>query len=248
MVSGLNHYSLFCVSENKFVDTFCKDIPTNCPVDSTHIILPDTILEKLDFDVGIPIRQEYVKTGGNYRAESRSIVTEPNTTTTVEFNWPMAINVAMVKFITSSNMDGDIINSMIAPDSIIGVITQNVQIGDTIMSVYPTVLQYLFIGYYVKLDDGANVNDLGMILSIDSDNLKITFEKGTVNNFEAGSMVRMTICNILDFEIGPAGYYEFGSSHLCASYIPTGTIVKMTYKNNSNIDSKNLRLYYEYNY
>lgn len=247
MTTGIKHYSLFCITENKFVDIFSNDQPTSCPIDDTHQILSNTIIEKLDFDVGIPIRQEYVKTGGNYRAESRKIITQPNSISIAEFTWPMPINVAMVKFISSENMDGDIINSIIAPDSVIGVITQNTQIGDTTISVYPTVLQYLYIGYYVKLNDGIHENDMGMVLGIDEKNLTIKCEKSAQNAFSAGTEVLMTIYNIVNFEIGPAGYYEFGSSHLTASYIPTGTKVRMSYMNNSS-EVKKLRVYYEYNY
>ena len=105
------------------------------------------------------------------------------------------------------------------------------------LSVTSTVTANTFIGYYIKLFNGVNNDDVGRVLGVDIENSKIYVETAPTNTFNAGTTyVRQTVYFMKDWDLGSAGSYSIGESKIGGSYIPTDTIVTATYTNNSSAE------------
>jgi hypothetical protein len=193
----------------------------------------------------ISIKTEAVKTGGNFKTTSFSLNIPGNTTSTISFTKPYRISVLEFTFRTLESHSSDILNAYIGKNSVIGVIASNAYINNTSLVVSSTVIQYLYVGYSLKITDGVNMNDLGEVLSIVENT--ITFSGNITNNFLIGTYVQMSVKPVDNFVIGPAGFYSVGSSYNGASGIAANTPISLEYTNTSN-DIKTFTLNLDYLY
>jgi hypothetical protein len=104
--------------------------------------------------------------------------------------------------------------------------------------VSPTVIQYVSTGYYIKLFDGTNTNDVGRVISVDKVKNCIYVENNTTYNFNIGSVILQTIYLIKDAIIGNPNNYLIGGKKIGGTYIPEDTIIKIYYSNLSSTDPK----------
>ncbi len=247
----IHKYRTFCLTENTLVYSWGETPPITCPNNDTHTIdtnsisIVDSVSSKK-----INISQDNGLTGGNFRAETIKAVIKPNTTEIFDFSWPFDMSVHTVHFVTNAQHIGDKFSCIIAPNTIIGVITNNVNVGDTTFHVSPTVLQYANMGYIISLFDGANKSIVGYVISKDLVNSTITCHDPSTNVFSASSptYVMLEIRNIYEFEIGDPNKYDIGQSLIQSGLIPANTIVRLEYKNNSKTDAKSFIFYFEYFY
>ena len=118
------------------------------------------------------------------------------------------------------------------------------------LSVASTVVNNAYVGYYIKLDDGTNINDVKRIISVDKTNNKIYVESNLTDSFLASTptYIKQTVYMINDYEIGPTWEYTIGLSKIGGSYIPKDTIITIEYTNYSVDTDKVLIGYVEYLY
>jgi hypothetical protein len=132
-------------------------------------------------------------------------------------------------------MEGDLIEVTTAPNTIVGVLTAPVEIGDTVLSVNLTVIQNVMVGYTCKLGN-SNIN-LGYILAIDANTSTITVEVPSPEAFSAGTTyVKMEVDGICHLEIGGPFRYVIGGSKAGGKHLPANTPVDVIYTNNGNIE------------
>lgn len=250
MGSEVYYYRLKCVTENNNKYIWNTEPPTTCPTNSEHEIDINSVtkITSISSDV-VEIKEESVPTGGNYKAETVIINTNVGETSITDKSWIIPINMFAVYFNTFTEHDGDNLVVEIAPDTIIGSITNDVNIGDTIIHVSDTVLKHIYVGYYIKLNDLTNSNDCGMVTLVDKSSKTITVNIPTNQSFSMNTptYIQQTIRMIDNFELSGSNKYSLGTTTVGGSYVPTGTIARVKYTNNGS-ESKKFRINIEYLY
>lgn len=249
-MSVVNYYRLKCLTENQFKYSWNIIKPTYCPTNSEHQIDNNSItkLSSVSSDI-VEIKEESIATGGNYKSETVIININPHETSIKEKSWIIPINLFAVHFTTSSQHEGDNLIVDFAPDTIIGTITNDINIDDNIIHVDDNVLNNIYVGYYVEVDDLTNSEDCGMVISIDKASKTITVNNNISKSFLSTSptYIRQTIRMIENFELGPPSKYSLGTTTIGGTYIPTGTVARIKYINNSS-NAKKFLINVEYLY
>ena len=252
-MATLYKYALTCSDESVTKHVWRSEgdpVPTKCPDDTSHTIVSSSIriVDKRENNK-VVVQEEEVPTGGNFRIESVTFDIPAGQTHAENKSWNYNVSVLDVFYVSTSDHVGDNIEIIVAPDTTIGVITANVDIGDTVINVSQTVIDYTMVGYNINLNDGVNNDNLGPVTSIDKDNLTITCTNPTTNAFSAVSptYVVQNIYMLRDFEIGPPFHIPIGDGKIGGSSIPAGTVVRVNYTNNG-IVTKRFVPYIEYLY
>lgn len=251
LVKAVQYYRIFCITEAKYNYIWASTLPTVCPTNSLDTIDASSIA--IIDSCGSPnvkIIQESGVTGGSYCCESKSVTIPANTTTSSDFSWAFPISVICVYFVSDLSHQGDTIKTTIKPDTIIGTITSNVAVGDTIINVSPTVVKYMNIGYHMTLFDGVNSSNLMRVIAIDSIHNTLTMESPSTIAFSSTTPTycQMNIINIFNYEIGPPNRYEFGQHSIGCSYLPANTKLRFNYTNKSTTNSKYFVYCFQYFY
>lgn len=113
-----------------------------------------------------------------------------------------------------------------------------------------TVTDNTAIGYYLNVTDGANVTDLGRVISLDKINHKVYIEKNPDNTYSplSPSYIRQTVYFIKDYLITGPWRYVIGESTVGGSAIPEDIIIEASYTNRSLTDAKDFTGYVEFFY
>lgn len=100
------------------------------------------------------------------------------------------------------------------------------------IDVSPTVIQTVYVGYYLKVTDGVNSFELGRVLS--KLNSSILVEINPTVSFSATSptYIQQTIYMMKDYLLALDKLQEIGSSKIGGSYIPADVPVVVKYTNN----------------
>lgn len=175
------------------------------------------------------------ETGGHFQAQSFEITT----ISTIDwyeknFSFPMPISLLSATWINKASNDGDEVEFIVAPDTTTGSITAAVAVGATVIDVSQTVIDNAKLGYYLKLDDGTNVDDVGRITNIDTINSKITVETPTVNAFAVATptYIKQSVKLVPKVMlVGTNAQIELGTSKIGGSSIPANTILRARYNN-----------------
>lgn len=248
--SAVYQYRIFCNTESQNVYQWGTVAPTTCPNNTAHSINPNSIsvVDQIASNA-VKIQSESVPTGGYFRSETFKVIAAGNTTTASQFVWPFNISLLMVSCTTTSEHEGDSITAEVPSNLTVGAITQDVSIGDTVLNVSLSVINYVAIGFYISITDGTNTDTLNRIISIDKINNKITLETASTHNYSAATptYVSMTVSPLHDFEFGPPQTYHLGQSSLGASHIPANVPIVVKYTNIT-ADTKMLIFNCEYLY
>jgi hypothetical protein len=184
----------------------------------------------------VRIRDDEGETGGHFYRRSVTILADAESVT--EFDDSVLVNTEAlsVHFNSTREHEGDTIQVLVSPDSVIGTITSDVNIGDTVISVSQTVVDNAFRGpMTLVLDDGSQTNDLGHILNVDRDNLLVTVQNAATAAFAAATptTIRVTIIFVDTTVLGPSGCDVIGESKTGGSGVPANQIVRLRYQNRS---------------
>ena len=262
-MTSISKYQVYCTTESKYYTCWKDSVPTVCPNNSGHSINIDstTIIETVsEQDVHVVEENpplDYPATGGHYGCKS-IIIDVPAattagevTTTTQCFHYP--VGLMTVHFTSTADMEGDILHADMGLDTIVGAITQDVPIGsdcvDIGISVSSTVIDYMSLGYNVRLFDGVNQDDVDKCYEIDTVNSIIKVDKPTTHEFLASSptYVQMTVEMLQNFVIGPPQTYRLGTNATGSSYVPANTLGHFRYEN-WDMSAKTIYLYLEFFY
>lgn len=242
-----------CLTDGRYEYTDSAIEPTVCPVNVLHSV---GVIKKIgDTDVitisnAIEIQEEKVATGGHIQMSSRCMeITGSPAIQYMDFTIPVNINVISMAYTSTADHTGDMIEVEIAPNTTIGVIGAPVSVDDVLITVSPTVIENLKLGYWVYLTDGVNFNDLGRCLNINTDTSQITVEEPAINVFSplSPTYVQMTIKMVHEWHFGPPQSIRLGSDKLGSSFIPANTQVRLAYHNQTG-SSKNFIAFSEYLY
>ena len=245
---SINYYRYFCNTENKYVYDWSETIPVSCSNDITHHIdnTSFTIVDTVQSN-NITIKQFSNDIHGSYRIESKTMFIPANQTFSTYVSWPFNVSILTVNYTTNNIHKGDIINGYIGENTIIGKITQPINIGDFKIHVSDSVLDYINKGYLVNITDGVHVVNMEQCISIDKANNILLCEYPVNMSLNAESFVRITVHNMKNIHISEPESVRIANKHLGSSSIIAGTKVKMEYQNNGNV-AKSFTFSFEYLY
>jgi len=103
------------------------------------------------------------------------------------------------------------------------------------LHVASSVIAYTEIGYYLKLSDGTNTDNVGKVIALDSTNNYVYVETNLVNSFATATptVILQTVYMFNDYKIGPPWKYTIGKSKIGGSYMPKDTKITVYYTNNT---------------
>lgn len=196
----------------------------------------------------IPENKKYVEEGNTtndmYKAESW-IIDVPVDVSIFEQDFAKPYNISLLgsSLKTTSDMIGDTICAIVAPNTVIGVLTADVSEGDTILNVSETVIQNLIPGRAISLDGLYNFE----IGSVDQENNQITSIKPISGNFSAGNYVFMNIHLIKNMYIHTEQTIEIGKSISTGQRVPKNVPIRIRYWNRTGT-AKKFAFFVEYLY
>lgn len=232
MSKSVNKYRIFCNTENKYTYSWDDTLPTKCPTDGSHTIDTTTIsvIDTINTST-VNINQENVPTGGNYRAESKKVTIAANSTQSFDFVWPYPISVLTMTFFAGEENHNDILDTFVAPDTIIGVVVAQGNNGDTVVHVNQTVTDNIKIGYRVNFTDGMSKTFVGECIAIDKQNGTVTLDTPLATAVMPGTYLSIAVNNVKNFILKSGTKYELARKTIGASYVPTNTLVRLQYQN-----------------
>jgi hypothetical protein len=197
------------------------------------------------------IFEEYNPTAGHFQSMERAHEIPSGTAgdvTSWDLTWDHGIAIYMGRFYPAVENEGDSLEVHLAPDMIVGALTSNVSIGDTVLNVSATVLENMDAGYRVSLFDGTNTDELGICTSKDVDAGTLTVNTASTKNFSAATptYVRMTQVMCMH-EFGYAYERVVGQSKIGGSFMPAGVVFRFVYTNNDGL-AKVFNYVIEYTY
>jgi len=236
MATVVNQYRVYCVTESEYQYVWGTVEPTTCPNNNSHTITSSAtvIVSKVE-SKDVIITQEIIPTGGSYRAETRKLTMVGNDTVQDDRAWLFPANALAIQFHTSAENIGDTVTLAIAPNTTVGILTSDVAVNDTILNVSSTVTDFIRVGYELTLTDGINTEVLGVVVNVNPGAGQVTVETACPTAFAAATptYVQQTVYFIKDFYLQGPYTYKLGDTTIGSSYIPTGTIVRIKYTNNS---------------
>jgi hypothetical protein len=234
-------YRVYCNHEEDFFNVILSDglAPTVCPNNNTHSIDGSKTYITKSYDPKVvSIREETTPTQGNHLIKGYDYIINAgiNVVTVHDFQFNRPVSVLSLCITADSTQVNDILNVVAAPFTTIGLVISDLLIGGNTITVSPTVIAALNSGYYVRLTNGTNIQDFGEVLSIDPLTSQVTLEDESIYNFLGTStmvFVQMTIPRLINFIIRTPGLIPFGNKKIGGTYIPNGTILRISYTNKS---------------
>ena len=228
----VNKYRIWCVTENAYVYGWSETEPTTCPNNTSHTI--DETKTTIDASVEegvVEIKEENTPTGGHYRALGVTFDAPNGETTEHDFSIPYAISLLSATIPTNDLSSGDVAAFDVSPDTLIGSITSDVTIGDTVINVSSTVIDNISVGRCLILDDGVNY-ERHVVTALSSDT--VTIDVGTTYGYAAvtPTYCKMSVCMSHNIEISRGSRVVLGESKIGGSYIPANTTMRISYTNN----------------
>lgn len=164
------------------------------------------------------------------------------------FSWPYIVAIKSGTIHVTEDMIGDEISVHEAPNTLIGYLTQPLNVGDASMYVSETVIQNIRRAYYVGLyqpgDEGIEV---GQVLDIDIINSVLSLTTPSDVSADAYSYVAMCGKMIPELLFTTTDKIEIGKTIPTANRLPATIPMRVYYKNN-NAKAKTVSIFVEYLY
>lgn len=247
------HWRVYCTTDAKYEYMWGPTQPTVCPSNpSGHTIdaSQTTSVEQRDPN-RVQLEEELVSTQGIYRYrgyKSTIAASTPGTVETIDVSWPdHPITLLNGSFDALANQVGDELSVVVAPQQIIGALTADP--AGNVLSVSPTVLENMYVGFEVYLYDGVNLDHCGICTNVDKLNATITVKTAPVHTFSAATptYVMMSVYVIESLHIGSPQTYQFARKKNGGKAIPAGVTIRIMYTNNDGL-AKDLHYNLEYMY
>lgn len=155
---------------------------------------------------------------------------------TQDHTFPLDISVISSDLLIKEENVGDKMEVLVAPDTIVGAVIQDVKQGDTEIFVQQSVLDHVYKGYYIKLiDQNKGIADVGRVLQKKTNSIVVEIPSQMDFSMAAPTYVAMTIKLFNDWEFPGAGRIDIGDAKIGASLIPANTIIRLCYWNRENV-------------
>jgi hypothetical protein len=187
---------------------------------------------RVDRATEVKIREEWIKTGGNYRVEGLRVegCVGGGAVTVGTYSWPYSISVLGLKLGVRAGNDGDVINGWVIPGSAVGVLMETVGEGVGSVKVSASVFDYIYKGYELIVGGVS----MGEILGMDVGTGMVTTSGvvAGVAEIVAGAAVTFKRCVARNVRLFEGQMMAIGDLAVGTSYLPAGVNVVVEYKNN----------------
>jgi hypothetical protein len=123
-------------------------------------------------------------TNGRFRIHGFEINAIANQNTIKDFSWKYPISALNIKFMTTTQNIGDILNVFIIPCLNLGKVETSQSIGDNILNISSASIQNVSVGYFIMIMDGTNTQDLGLVLSKNTETNQIIVQNSLLTDFK----------------------------------------------------------------
>lgn len=257
-MSGVDEVKLwrvFCDTEASWAEVWSPTEPTTCPNNNTHTIdTSKTVIITSIKKTEVQIQEELVATQGVHRTKGYNFTvpaSAPGTLSTYNITWDYPITLLCGEFDTKTENIGDLIEGWVFPSTPVGYITGAVGVGDTVLPVSSTVLQYVYLGYTVKVSDGVNTTDFGECIAKDTINSTITVKNAADHTYSAPApypaYVSIIVKVVEDVTISNQRPYEFAKKKVGGKALNTSLTFQVRYTNNDG-NAKHITFIVEYLY
>lgn len=220
------------------ISTEEKTILDNIVSNHDGVFQPSELPQKVKvYEEGVESSKQDYLTQGQYQGNSFVIDVPAQTGWTyTDFSFPYYISMFSAEWFTSETHIGDIASFEIAPNTLIGLITSDINSGDTTFYVDDSVIENVKLGFSIKIGDDY----LGRIFDIDNENNTITTEFATSNNYFAADnvLVKMTMKLVVEYHFIHTGKNEMGKEKIGSEVIPPNTVMRINYYNNDGVAKK----------
>lgn len=240
-MTTVTHYKIYCATENCYVEGYGLAPPTKCYNDTTHEVVYNSEIEIESITSNSVVIEDQagpLKVAGYFSATPFTFMAAANTTTTFSHSFPFPVCILTCQLQASTDMVGDSISFVIAPNTSTGVIVAPVEAGTRTVTVSPTVIQYAYVGLHVTISDGTNSDVCGRICAINSLNSTVTLELPLTHSFGPMSMFKVTRHYVSDYSINVSAIHQIGYGKVGGSYLPAGTPGNAIYINNTNVEKR----------
>ena len=253
VLDNLYIYSMFCTTENKNVLTILQSpstpvSPTGCPNDPLHTVTNVNLVNTLYKDtVSVLVnKQENLLTNSNYFIESQIFNISKQSYSTMYINYPFNISLYAVTFKSQDVFRDDKLEIYTVKDAVLGSPINPLSISDTVITVSPSIINYLNVGYFITLTENSTVNNVGRIININVETFEITVEIPLTNNFSTSSILKLSVKfgNII---FDREDKYTCGANKYGSSFVSKNNPIILDYYNNSG-GVKTLNFIVEYLY
>jgi hypothetical protein len=252
-MNKINNYVFYCETEAKEVCLWAESIstPLLCPNDTAHVVNQ----ESLSISGSIEPNETILRDGtqGYYQSTTIPILIPagtPGYTYIFDYSFPYDIAIWTSNFTSSAELVGDSFDIIIGPNSTIGYLTQQANIGDTVLHCSDTVFStgYMANGIHVTIKNGATEQNVEHVSEVNPTGKTIRVFKELESTYNIGSLVQINTYIVKNQVIGNVGKtYHYGSKGIATRKVPKGVNTRFLYKNNNGLE-KNLYFDMEYNY
>lgn len=239
------HWQIYCNTEGGWSEGYLEQSvgpPTVCFNNNTHEVNLNSQQELAGTQLlNVKVIQEDIPTGGHYTTEGFLMDIPPLSTQILPISWPTRITCKLVHVQSMDENLDDILNAIVNPHTLVGIITNNIDLNSVVANVNVTVIQNVKVGF----DFYIGSEHVGIVISIDKTNSTITFETPTTMSHKAGEYTYTEFKIIRNLVLGTNNGYDLGQSSLGGKFLQENTITNIIYTNNSEI-SKRFRFSVEY--
>lgn len=248
MATKIIHWRIYCETEQDWTYGYLDDTqgtPSTCFTDTEHIVNGNSQQQMNETSLTIPkfrIAEESIETGGSYKMEGFKLTCPANQVSSKTVSWSIPVSVLATHFISQESYEGCIVETIVSPETTIGVLTANIDSGVSVLPASTTVIQYASVGCEIFI----NSDLIGEVTSVNADT--ITLNANTTTNYTAYSYIKMQYRVLKNYELSAlTSKVDLGVTTIGGSYIPSGTLIKVLFNNTTN-SSITFRFGFEYLY
>jgi len=232
-------YKVYVTSEAVFKTIWSQIEPTEGPkgevIDTTKTSIIDQVSSS-SFRVEEP-------TSNYYRVFFFPVdipASTPGTISHTDISFPMDILLWITELRINDKLLDDEINIVVAPDSAIGILTADALINDNTIQVSSTVIENVFGGVNITINDGVNIFDCGMVTNIDNATNTLTIEKPLIYDYLAidAPVILLNIIVVQNLIIDKVENIVIGEKGFRGKPIPANMILRIFHKNNDGLEKK----------
>ena len=203
--------------------------------DETKFYEDRTVVNEFPIAENVIIK-EFSTTTGSYRTKGYKFTATANQITNYDFSLPYDIEILAGEIWSKKSLDGDEIELIISPDTVVGVVTEAALIGTSTIKVSPTVIANLKNGRHVKF---GTATDEYAVVTVNSDSIDIS--PALVSAVSVNDFVKMSIKMVETVTLYNDTNLRLGWTKIGSSAVPKNTTIRCTYNNK---DTTNKEIYF----
>lgn len=235
-------YQVFCNDEDAYFETTVytanSTLPSRCPNNHTHTINPNKTILIRDVQSMFINSKSYESTQGYYMMRGNQLaITDATPGSVAVFDLPFVTPVCVYGLnaqIAQANV-GDYFDLVMNPETIVGVLAADAQVGAINFIVSDSVVQYMKPGFSMAFMDpltGAKT-PVGEVVSvnIDADNITVATNSAVASIIPAGTYVLLSLYVAREIHAPNTNPISIGYGTMAGKPVPMGTIARVVYHN-----------------